>query len=769
MKNNNKLERINLITYFILVGCLILLFVVIATTSKLEISNPHVTHKKITEVNSHYELLENPNAPVGVSEYYTFVLPEIKRGMDSLVFYTVHQNVNLYIDGSLEYSMKVSDKTLIGRSPASEMTFFDLTLDDSGKKVVIELMPTYKQAVGSSVNIYIGDKKDIYIAFLQKDMFSMVLGGIPLLVGIIFLVMATFVLKDGKDRKSVFMLGLFSTGLGVWKLLDLVVAPLLFPKYPILISYISISMLAFILLPFIIFLKGMLNREYKILDYACTVFNAACLVILLLQAFNLVDFRESLPIAHALMAGSIVLVIYVLCAETVKGNTESKLTVTVLGMALCALGLIYDLLQYYVLKHTSTVFTTLFCFDVYISVMGVVLAVENHKMIVEAKRRAEEANIAKSRFLSNMSHDIRTPMNAIVGFTGIAEKYMDDEERLKDSLAKIRSSSEHLLKLINDVLDMSKIESGKIALDNAPVDIMNIADNVCNMMTAQMQDKNIEFIVDMEKIEHEYVYADSLRINQVLLNLLGNAYKFTPPGGYVKLTVTELPSNDSTKAEYEIRIKDNGIGMSEEFKAHAFEAFIREHDSQGDNIQGTGLGLAICKSIVELAGGEIRVESTLGVGTEFIISIGFFIASKEDIPRELDNVENIDFGGKRVLLVDDNQLNREIVVEILSNLDLVVDSAEDGDISVEKMEKNPAGYYSAILMDIQMPVMNGYDATRTIREMDDPAKATIPIIAMTANAFDEDRLRAYEAGMNAHVAKPINIDELLRVLNNFIN
>lgn len=298
---------------------------------------------------------------------------------------------------------------------------------------------------------------------------------------------------------------------------------------------------------------------------------------------------------------------------------------------------------------------------------------------------------------------------------------------------------------------------------------MNIADNVCNMMTAQMQDKNIEFIVDMEKIEHEYVYADSLRINQVLLNLLGNAYKFTPPGGYVKLTVTELPSNDPTKAEYEIRIKDNGIGMSEEFKAHAFEAFIREHDSQGDNIQGTGLGLAICKSIVELAGGEIRVESTLGVGTEFIISIGFFIASKEDIPRELDNVENIDFGGKRVLLVDDNQLNREIVVEILSNLDLVVDSAEDGDISVEKMEKNPAGYYSAILMDIQMPVMNGYDATRTIREMDDPAKATIPIIAMTANAFDEDRLRAYEAGMNAHVAKPINIDELLRVLNNFIN
>ncbi|MBO4808589.1 MAG: response regulator [Lachnospiraceae bacterium] len=768
MKKNN-LVRINTIIYFGLLAFAIIIFIVVAKTSSIKVYNPEGSQRVIKEVSAMYELIENEEAPVGISEDYTFILPEIKKGNETLAFYTVHQNVNLYVDGELRYSLECSKDNIMGRTPASEVNFYDLGPWDSGKKVVIEIMPVYKQTVGGSVPIYLGDKKDIYIMYLRGDLFMMVLGFIPLLLGVIFIVVSWVVIKERKERYSIFMLGVFAFFLGVWKILDLVIAPLLFSNYPILVACMSIVMLAFLPLPFIQFLKGMLNREYKILDYSCIVYNVACAAVLFLQALNLVDFRESLPISHVCMGASVVLIIYVLCMETIKGNTEPRLTVTVLGMALCALGLIYDLLQYYVLKHSNAIFTTLFCFDVYICVMGVVLAVDNHKMIMEAKRRAEEANVAKSRFLSNMSHDIRTPMNAIVGFTGIAEKYMNDEERLKDSLAKIRSSGEHLLKLINDVLDMSKIESGKIVIDNAPIDVMNLMENVCNMMTAQMQDKNIEFVVDMEKIEHEYIYADSLRINQVLLNLIGNAYKFTPPGGYVKLTVTELPSNDPAKAEYEVRIKDNGIGMSEEFKAHAFEAFIREHDSQGDNIQGTGLGLAICKSIVELAGGQIRVESTLGVGTEFIMNIGFFIASKEDIPRKLENIENIDFGGKRVLLVDDNQLNREIVVEILSNLDLVVDSAEDGDISIEKMEKNPAGYYSAILMDIQMPVMNGYDAARTIREMDDPAKATIPIIAMTANAFDEDRLRAYEAGMNAHVAKPINIDELLSVLNNFIN
>ncbi|MBO4375959.1 MAG: response regulator [Lachnospiraceae bacterium] len=765
----SKIAKFNHIAYFVALGLVIILFVIIGTTSKLKIYDPAGYDREIKKIYPKYELVGSETAPAGVVERYTFKLPEIRKGNDCISFYTVHQNVNIYIDQILVYSLWAPEENLIGKTPASNIHFFDLGPQDTGKEMEIEVIPVYKQVIGCSVTFSIGDKKDIYARYLDNDMFSLILGLIPLLLGLIFLVMSIVALKEPEEKRSVFMLGVFAFELGTWKTLDLALAPLIFDNYPILISYISIIMLAFIAYPFLSFLKGLLNREYAVIDYAGLVFNISCFLLVLMQAFNIVDFRESLLISHVLLCASIFIVIYLLCNETVKGNTEPRLTVTVLGMALCALGFIYDLLQYYVVKHTSEVYTTLFCFDIYITVMGVVLAYDNHKMILEAKRRAEDANIAKSRFLSNMSHDIRTPMNAIVGFTGIAEKYMDDPERLKDSLQKIRSSGDHLLKLINDVLDMSKIESGKIALDVAPTAIKGVVDNVVNIMMSQMQDKGIEFITDIESIEHEFVYTDSLRVNQVLLNLLGNAYKFTPSGGYVKLTIVELPSGDPSMAQYEIRVKDNGIGMSEEFKNHAFEAFIREHDSQGDNIQGTGLGLAICKSIVELAGGTIRVDSILGAGTEFIINIGFYIANKEDMPEEIGNVENIDFGGKRVLLADDNQLNREIVIEILSSLDLVVDSAEDGDIAVEKVKSAPSGYYSAVLMDIQMPVMNGYDAARNIREIDDPAKSTIPIIAMTANAFEEDKLHAYEAGMNAHVAKPINIDELLRVLNTYIN
>jgi len=522
----------------------------------------------------------------------------------------------------------------------------------------------------------------------------------------------------------------------------------------------------------------------------------------------------------------------------------------------------------------------------------------------EAARIAEKSNAAKSAFLSNMSHDIRTPMNAIIGFTNLAIRDPSDTERVTEYLGKIRSSSNHLLSLINDVLEMSRIESGKIELEEKPCSLPEILHDLNTIIVGQVEAKQQELTMDALNVINEDVYCDKLRLNQVLLNLLSNAVKYTPAGGHIAVRVCQLESDDPERGNYEFRVKDNGIGMAPEFAAHVFEAFEREKTSTVSGIQGTGLGMAITKSIVDMMGGEIRVETEKGKGSEFIVSVSFRLQSAaapdrripeltglhalvvdddfntcdsattlltqiglrpewtlsgkeavlrakqarergdgfrvfivdwklpdlngievarqiraevgEDTPillmtaydwpsikdeaieagvnafcnkplflselygaltRVLGSVEEhkpqdieaapVSFAGRRLLLVDDIEMNREIAVAVLEMNDFEVEEACDGTEAVEKVTTAEAGYYDAVLMDVQMPTMNGYEATRAIRASGSP-NAQIPIIAMTANAFDEDKKAALEAGMDGHVAKPIDVARLMEVLGGIL-
>ena len=526
-------------------------------------------------------------------------------------------------------------------------------------------------------------------------------------------------------------------------------------------------------------------------------------------------------------------------------------------------------------------------------------------VLEEKLKKAEAAEKAKTTFLSNMSHDIRTPMNAIIGFTTLAQTNLDNRERVQEYLAKIMSSSNHLLSLINDILDMSRIESGKLNIEEKACSISDIFRDMRNIIQTQMQSKQLNFFMDTVDVVDEDIYCDKLHVNQVLLNLLSNAIKFTPPGGSVALTIRQKHGAPAGYGRYEIRVKDTGIGMSKEFAAHIFEPFERERTSTVSGIQGTGLGMAITKSIIDTMGGTIEIETEQGKGTEFIISLDFRLQSESrqvEVVKELEGLRAlvvddsfstcdsvakmltqiglraewtmhgreavlrarqavemgdefcayiIDWalpdlsgievarqvravvgdstpiiiltaydwtafedeakaagvtafcnkplflselrdtlvtavrgGGRpaepdgplipeteeelkstRLLLVVDNELNREIATEILEESGFVVECAEDGTVAVNKVKASRPGWYQMILMDIQMPVLDGYGATKAIRALDDPALASIPIVAMTANAFDEDRKKALECGMNDHVAKPINAEVLIRVLH----
>ncbi|MCM1181289.1 MAG: response regulator [Clostridium sp.] len=528
---------------------------------------------------------------------------------------------------------------------------------------------------------------------------------------------------------------------------------------------------------------------------------------------------------------------------------------------------------------------------------------EYNEMLREAKDAAERANRAKSEFLSNMSHDIRTPMNAIIGFTVIANSHIGNREKVQDCLNKIASSSNHLLSLINDILDMSKIESGKIQLQEQECSLSVVMHNLVNMVSSQMNAKSLEFFVETSNIEHEDIIVDSLRLNQVLINILGNAVKYTNVGGSVTLLIRELASEDPTVGNYEISVKDTGIGMSEEYLPHVFDVFSREHSSTVSKIQGTGLGLAITKNIVEMMGGTIRVESELGKGTEFVISLPLKLADKTmfepqieqllgykamvvdddfevcssvskmlekigmepdwtlsgreavlkaesgiesgrpyyayiidwqipdingiDVARKIRKIpgneapiyiltaydyteaedearqagitgfiqkplflstlrnmllKTVDGGeaetpseektsqleGIRLLMAEDVELNAEIMVEILGSQGIQLDVAANGQEAVDMLKKSEPGYYFAVLMDVQMPVMNGYEATRAIRALEDKKLAAIPVIAMTANAFEEDKAEAFAAGMDAHVAKPVEVAALTDTLAGFL-
>ena len=528
-----------------------------------------------------------------------------------------------------------------------------------------------------------------------------------------------------------------------------------------------------------------------------------------------------------------------------------------------------------------------------------------NQALSDAVAAAETANRAKSTFLSNMSHDIRTPMNAIIGFTTLAISNIDDKNRVKDYLSKTLASSNHLLSLINDVLDMSRIESGKIHLEEVEVNLSDVLHDLKTIVSGQIYAKQLEFYMDAMDVTDEDVYCDKTRLNQILLNLLSNAIKFTPAGGTVSVRVRQLAGKVRGCGQYEFRIKDNGIGMSQEFAQKIFEPFERERTSTVSRIQGTGLGMAITKNIVDMMGGTIKVQTAQGKGSEFIICLPmrtqaehrpvekiteleglkalvvdddfntcdsvtkmlvkvgmraeWTLSGKEAVLRARQSIEmsdvyhayiidwrlpdmngievtrqirslhddtpiiiltaydwsdieveakaagvtafcskpmfmsdlretlmsalgqnqtdaaqellpqkNADFKGRHILLVEDNELNREIAQEILREYGFRVDTAENGAVAVEKVCTAAPGSYDLVLMDVQMPVMDGYTATRKIRALDDPARAKIPILAMTANAFDEDRCNALESGMNGFLSKPIVIGDLVQELHKIL-
>ena len=388
----------------------------------------------------------------------------------------------------------------------------------------------------------------------------------------------------------------------------------------------------------------------------------------------------------------------------------------------------------------------------------------------KAAELAKSANEAKTRFLFNMSHDIRTPMNAIIGFSGLLEKNLQNGEKAKEYLGKICSSGNLLMTIINQILEIARIESGTIALQLKAEDINTVFHTVNTVFEEDIRKKNLQYSADLD-VYHTFIFCDRVKLQEIMLNIISNAIKYTSDGHAVHVKIYEKDSEDPRKARFIFTCEDTGIGMSEEYLPHIFEEFSREHTTTENKVAGTGLGLPIVKSMIELMGGSIQVESTQGVGTKFTVDISFDMASEADVYRDQiseqpDVLEKLE--GKRILLAEDNDLNAEIAIELLAEQKIITDRAEDGAECLDKLEKADSGYYDMILMDIQMPVMDGYDAAARIRRMKDEKKASIPIIAMTANAFAEDRQKAISMGMNDHVAKPIDMNVLLPVIAKYI-
>lgn len=400
---------------------------------------------------------------------------------------------------------------------------------------------------------------------------------------------------------------------------------------------------------------------------------------------------------------------------------------------------------------------------------------ERNAHLQKEKEMADRQNEAKSIFLSNMSHDIRTPMNAIIGYINLAKHQELGLKEIREYLDKIESSSQHLLALINDILEMSRIESGRMELEEVDIDLKKVMDDVHDMFATQMENKNIDYSVTYDGLKNRVVLCDKNRLNRVLLNLISNAYKFTPEGGKISVVLDQGKSQEENKGSYILRVKDNGIGMSEEFAERVFDAFERERTSTVSGIQGTGLGMAITKNIIDMMGGDISVDTSPGKGTEFIIHLSFTYGVEDNLTDE-DRGENearqseaLDFSKMRVLLVEDMPINREIAVFILKGKGFTVETAENGEEALSKVKESEAGYYDMVLMDIQMPVMDGYEASRAIRALEDKKLAEIPIIAMTANAFSEDVQKAHDAGMDGHIAKPIDVEAMLKTITAVMN
>lgn len=398
------------------------------------------------------------------------------------------------------------------------------------------------------------------------------------------------------------------------------------------------------------------------------------------------------------------------------------------------------------------------------------MEIYQQQALEEARLKAELANKAKSTFLFNMSHDIRTPMNAIIGYSAMTERYINDPHKALECLEKVKLSGDHLLKLIDDILDMARIENGKIKIDENPLHIRSCIEKLVEMERVDIETARLTLEVNFQNLQTDIIIADAFRLNQIFLNVIGNSIKYTLPGGKIFFTVKELESKDPDYASLEFSIRDTGIGMKPEFLTHIFEMFARERNTTASKVQGTGLGMAIVKNLVDLMKGKIYIESELGKGTTVTFLFNFKV---QKTPFSNDKTSNkkqkrVSLKGKHALLVEDNELNREIAKDILEIENIIVDEATNGSEAVDIIKNSKPGYYDFVLMDIQMPVIDGYQATDIIRKLENKKLASVPIIAMTANAFDEDKKRALDSGMDDYLSKPIRADSLFSTISNVI-
>ena len=479
------------------------------------------------------------------------------------------------------------------------------------------------------------------------------------------------------------------------------------------------------------------------------------------QDFHCIFLTKTAKSSFAVNRGNTVLVS--ILNKTLKSIQTSKLT----GAVVMYEDSLKKVTVADFIKDNILIVTTAFI-TVFFLVLAIILGLLKKAKIAEerareAQQQAENANAAKSNFLFNMSHDIRTPMNAIIGYAGLMEKYLDEKEKCEDYLKKIKKSGEFLLSLVNNVLEMARIESGKIVLNEEVCTTSEFLEQIIYVYSELMKQKKIAFKADTD-VKTTYYYADKVKLSEIFLNIVSNAYKYTNEGGKISLSVKKIPCRKNGYMTLKTVVADTGAGMSEEFLPKIFEEFSREHTATENKIEGTGLGMPIVKRLVDFMGGTIEVESELGKGTTFTVTLSHKIAEAAPVKEESDfEKDTKKFIGKRILLVEDNELNREIATEVLKEYGFLVEDAEDGLACIEMLSKAESGYYDLILMDIQMPKMDGYKATEAIRRLPDADKAQTPIIAMTANAFEEDRQNALAAGMNGHLAKPVDVEKLIEI------